>query len=463
MPVLRVDPIVGRDINSYAAVAGGAAWQTLNHARTQALQGDTIDVYDNGANYLYTAPATNNRFLPAFQLANGLDSPDAGARITVRKAGNFRVNLGATGGAGPVIGGSNRRFISWEGFHIDEANYQWQSDTGPCVFAGGTDNRFERIHVQGRPDAALVQDNHNAFRFEDEVRPRLRNCTVVDFYQGGWGNWNHNNSGCMLYGVRDYLIEHNDFTRCGSGLFPKGTTQSGTFHNYGVARFNQFRQCGKALRTTFLDATLLSEFYQNLIWDAHPDPDFNNQRVAVELNETSRNIHLYNNTFVMRTGLQSNTTDGSHFNVRQYNNIFHSDGTVRVVNLGESNSIWEHDYNYYFNSLGWSLNAANYASIQDWRAVLGGAGAWNDNNSLVADPLFADIVGGDFRLQAGSPARTAGLLGDPIGAYRLGTETIGVTLAGGGSSPSGPSGPYGSQPMVSRFGHHVARQQMRWR
>ena len=441
MAVLRVDPIVGNNSNPYAAVAGGAAWAHPDVARAEALQGDLVLVYDNGADFLYTAPASNNRFDPAHQIANALGSTEEGQRITFRAAGNHRVYLGTTGGTGPVIGASaGRAFVTWEGFYIDENDYVWQSDTGPCVYAGGSDNYFLRIHVQGRADAAGVADNHCAYRGEDTLRMRMIDCTAVDFFQGGWGNWSHNNAGAMFYGARDYLVEHCDFIRCGSGLFPKGTAQSGAIFNYGVTRYSQFRQCGKAMRSTFLHASSLSEFYQNLIWDAHPDEDFNNQRVGAEINESARNLHVYNNTIAMRIALQSNTSDGTHANIRAYNNILMGDGTARVVNLGEANlagaSMWEMDYNLYHDSLGWSLNGSNIATIEDWRVALGGAGDWNANNSFLANPLFVDALTGNFHLQEGSPADGAGFGGVPLGPFITGAEIMGVRPLGGSPPPS---------------------------
>ena len=49
-----------------------------------------------------------------------------------------------------------------------------------------------------------------------------------------------------------------------------------------------------------------------------------------------------------------------------------------------------------------------------------GLSPWPDNTNIIADPLFEDLNGGDFHLQSGSPALTAGEDGGEVGAYGQG-------------------------------------------
>jgi len=81
--------------------------------------------------------------------------------------------------------------------------------------------------------------------------------------------------------------------------------------------------------------------------------------------------------------------------------------------------------------------------------------------SRVADPLFVNEAGGNYRLQAGSPARNAGadlldLNGNGsatdlihLGAYITGNEVIGRD--GGGSPPPAPESPVPSPPTRESF------------
>jgi hypothetical protein len=57
------------------------------------------------------------------------------------------------------------------------------------------------------------------------------------------------------------------------------------------------------------------------------------------------------------------------------------------------------------------------------------------SNNFTSDPQFVNASGGDFHLQAGSPAKTAASDGGEVGAYGGGATCIGADCGGSGTTP----------------------------
>ncbi|MBE3070045.1 MAG: hypothetical protein IMZ66_07395, partial [Planctomycetes bacterium] len=77
------------------------------------------------------------------------------------------------------------------------------------------------------------------------------------------------------------------------------------------------------------------------------------------------------------------------------------------------------DYNLFFNPSGGLVmkGGAAAGTLDHWRGMLGGK---FDAHSVVADPMFVDLAGRDFRLKPGSPALKLGF--KPIDASRIGLK-----------------------------------------
>lgn len=95
------------------------------------------------------------------------------------------------------------------------------------------------------------------------------------------------------------------------------------------------------------------------------------------------------------------TANGIHNNVAIKNNIF-SSARNKSIQLNMINySMMNFDYNIYHNCNVAVTNAGNFNTLAQWQAQSG-----QESHSLSSDPLF--IGGGDYHLQAGSPAINTG-------------------------------------------------------
>ena len=103
------------------------------------------------------------------------------------------------------------------------------------------------------------------------------------------------------------------------------------------------------------------------------------------------------------------------------NIVYYDHPTAALLNTG-GGGVRQCDYNVYFHTGGKKLRVKGVAgeSLDAWRKK------GHDTHSVVADPLFVDPDGGDFRLKPESPALELGF--KPLPVDRIGLETNQVGL-----------------------------------
>jgi hypothetical protein len=432
---LYVDGQNGNDSVSYASNSQSAPWRTLGRAtwgatspsmasNSEAARAGDLVLISGGP---FTAPASGERYIPAF---NPVNSGVSGSPIIFRAQG--RVELRTTGGAGAVMGSYARDFVHWEGnFYIDEAFAQPHADTGPVVVWDTTGTVIDGCEIQGRPISYV--DNHNGVRFEQARNSVLRNCRITGIVGTSNDLMHHNKAGVMLYSSNGILIENNEISNSGSGIFPKGN------YNYDITiRYNWIENTRKGIRVSYSDATRgENRIYQNVIRNG---TDI--EHIGIEVAESSFNWTVANNTiYSVMNGIYlfSGTTGG---NIRIANNVIAN--TTTALNAWESQAVVPGPgRNLYQNSTQWAWSGRAYSSLAAWALA-----ATADASSISASAGFENAGAGNFRLAATSPARGLGVdildlnlngsYSDLInsGAYQTGSEVIGRNL---GPRPVPPS------------------------
>jgi hypothetical protein len=182
--------------------------------------------------------------------------------------------------------------------------------------------------------------------------------------------------------------------------------------------------------------------YKNLIYNA--DAGVRTASVNVETGNKFVNNTIYgvNKGFLIEGGTNE---------VLFYNNIIHTAATSSAFTISysiDNPNYHDFQHNLYYNTTTqWCPESR---PCQDWTVW---TGTWAQDRVVPqgingVDPLFVSVATGDFRLQAGSPARTLGvdildLDSDgsttgiiPAGAYVTGDEIIGLISPSGDGLPS---------------------------
>lgn len=430
---LYVDGANGNDATTYAANSASAPWRTLgravwgNASRTssntsEAARAGDIVMVSGGP---FTAPSTNERYLPAF---NPVNSGTASAPIEIRAVG--RVELRTTGGNGPAMGSYMRDHIRWIGhFFIDEANSTVRADTGTTVIWDNTGAVIDGCEIVARP--VTYVDNHNGIRFENARQATVRNCRITGVVGQG-GALHHNNAGMMLYYSNGVTIENNEINNAGSGVYPKG----GWNQNITI-RYNRINNTRKAIRITYSERASGENYvYQNVLSNGQGE-----ETLGIEIAEDSHNWTVTNNTiYNIDNGIYLSPLVGSDLVL----------GGNIISNTSTAYNAWEVPLaipapgrNLYFSPGQWATNGRTFSTLSTWLAAAPG-----DAGSIVSNPAFTNAAGGDFTIAQASPARNLsvdvldldrdGSRTDTVaaGAYVTGTEVIGLNT---GPTPNPPT------------------------
>ena len=133
-----------------------------------------------------------------------------------------------------------------------------------------------------------------------------------------------------------------------------------------------------------------------------------------------KNNRVENNIFVSSSGNQIDLQMGSgSLGNRFLRNIVYYDGenaALLAVRSSTAAAIAECDYNVYYPAAGQSVRVRGIegGTLADWRKL------GFDEHSVIADPLFVEPEGGDFRLRPESPALKLGFR--PIQVEQIGLE-----------------------------------------
>jgi hypothetical protein len=143
-------------------------------------------------------------------------------------------------------------------------------------------------------------------------------------------------------------------------------------------------------------------------------------------------LQIVNNSFYTTGNSLGNANPGGFFvSANITNNIFASTATSgSLVLLNGTNAPATMNYNLYYKSAGANLvtnDGTNYATLEDWKGVLGA----NDDNSLEGNPVYADAAAGDLAIACTSPAFQTGTVVGSItedidGNTRPATPSIGA-------------------------------------
>ncbi len=432
-PTLWVNGTTGSDSNTRAQVAAGGgsvAWRTIYRAAKGCAPGGTPNAAEAAragdvvsiAAGTYNIPGTNDRWGVAY---NPVNAGASGNPITFQANGT--VNLGWSSGSGPLIGSAGKDYITWRGFTIVEGASNYRADTGPCVFAGCSYGTLDACQITG---CGLGGDNHSGVRIEGSRDGPyvsygcvVSNCTFSNFYSGSDTN---NGAGILIYTARDYVFEHNEVYDCGCGINLKHGTDLA-----GITRYNYIR--GTSGRGIRLGADHVGSdpvrIYQNLI-----------VRCGMGVQPGSAaalRCQCVNNTIVESGfGIYLYGIAGGAGHVIWNNIVVDSSGYAVVSESGSASSEStdvDFEHNCYHGAAGFQVNYRNL-TFATWRSTYGQDSA--SPASFTADPLFANQSGGVYTLQAGSPARGAGIdvldlqgrgTSQPVacGCYVTGSETIG--------------------------------------
>jgi hypothetical protein len=447
---LYVNASTGNDTVSYAGngeatpwrTLGRAAWGNANRATPSTAEaaraGDTVMV----AAGTYTAGGGGTRYTPAF---NPVNDGAAGNYITFQAQGAVQVahDCGTAcpaGSGGPLIGALNRHYIRWLGdFYVNENAVTIRADTGAIAVWGSDNVIIDGCRIDGRQFDYTYGDNHNGVRIENSSNVTIRNCRIRDvrtqMYAGG-DLWHHNGAGIMLYGNRDVVMEHNEISRCGAGIFVKGND------NYNVTvRYNLLHDNRGGVRTSYSSPTTgINRIYQNVIRDGFANAS---ESVGINLAEHSNHCVIANNTIY-------HVTNGIYFGGGTFNQsdlVFRNNiiaVTSNAFNAYLSSSLtFTADTQNYYSTGGWAYNNAIHSTLATWRSVIGG-----DSASTTSNPQFISTT--DLRLGPASPVRNAsvdvldlngnGQTTDAInlGAYVTGNEVIGPTSSENPPIPPAP-------------------------
>ena len=345
-----------------------------------------------------------------------------------------------------MCGGGNRDYIAWRGFTINEANALSVSDTGPVVFVNTVGSMLEGSEITGVGNNGR-QDNYTGVRIDTGRGVIVRNNRIANFL--GYGR---NSAGIMTYYSGQLLIENNEITNTGSGIYLKANFNNTDWVTIRYNHIHGIQTGGIDVHRQPSTASAPVKIYQNVI---------RNSSAGIKLHgfdgeaTDARNVKIVNNTLVNNTQnmhiLYAMVDNAGHM---FWNNLVYG-GNNGVYMEGPAGNVTpariDFEHNLYFGSGSVAEVATVGYSLASWKNSLSQDSA--APAAISQNPNFVNLSGFDFRLQASSPARNLGVDALDLdndgntteliaaGAYITGNETIGRTSSASGSSlPSTPTG-----------------------
>lgn len=433
---LYVNGVTGNDAVTYAQNSATNPWRTIARAAwgstsyaaqvpaEAAHAADTVWV----AAGVYWEDGQVGQY-PRFSVhMNPANNGTAQAPIVFRGVGRveIRMNHGFRGG---TIGASGRNYIIWDNFVIDDYYQGSTSDTGPVVFSSCDHCMIVNCDIKGHPGSYYhgydtFTANYRGISLEPASFVTIRNNRIHHFSGG------QNEAGIMAYDSNDNLIENNDIHDNGTGIFIKGIHAGKTQARNIIRRNVLYNNTYAGIRVL---GSSDAKIYQNVIYGRPTD----GEGLRAGWSTSERSLFVNNSVHGCNSGFLAQG-DGL-IAVRFWNNIISSPGQAAIVSsvANPTRQDVTYDRNLYHDfPRMWADNwgGGSFSSFAQFQAY------GQDPNGMEGDPLFVDPTNHDFRLQAGSPARTLGrdildLDGDgstdnviPAGAYITGDEVIGFSL-----------------------------------
>lgn len=417
---------------------------TLGQAMQQAVAGNVVRVGPG----IYVGQATGSRYEPAFHPASS-GTPDAPivfvaqhpAATSATERSQLGNNASAVDAGSPTFGASGRHDIVWDGFYVDEATAHSTPDTGPAVIVGSQRVRLCRNVIKG--ELIGRQDNHTGIRIDGSTDSEVVANEIFDIRSTPAPSQNF--AAVMSYDAETILVANNYFHDNDVDVFIKGWHQDERppnaswtirFNRLERARFVSIHLLGvngqPGLARTVVSNNLIVEpavalFPHNGFGDREPsDFDFENNTV---IDPTDHFLGVYSGNAgqlgLRDSNVRRNLVVGA--SLAYYFNEINGD----VVQAFKSRG-FDLDDNHFFGQatiagIG-NPNGGQYATVAELAAgtAFGAPGTGYERNGSQGDPRFVNAASGDYRLQAGSPARTAGVGGVPVGCYQTGDEIIGI-------------------------------------
>jgi hypothetical protein len=403
----------------------GSPW-TLAEAMASATAGDVVEVGPG----VYVAPATEERYAPAWNPAN---SGEEGRPIvfcarhaavyTETDRSELRNDETTPNEGSPTFGTLGREHIVWDGFYVNENVSASTADTGPVGVWGSSHVTISRCVIEG---ATITRaDNHNGIRLEGVTNVLLTDNRIFGVRDAAAPNQNH--ASIMTYDASFVTIEHNEISDGSLGMYLKGdhsddglpngafTVRANFVHDIDLQAIKILGVLEVGGRPTEVSGNLLVDNGGGVIFTAVGD----NHPAAVR---------VHHNTIVGATGSAFAAFPRTMFDVVITDNLVASSpffytgwdaaAIAEVVSHG-----FDCDHNFGDASFDWVQSEADYShDLAGWQAFSGLDGA-----SLSGAPPFRSA--GEYVLAAGSPALAMSSTGGPVGAYLTGDEVIGIRPA----------------------------------
>jgi parallel beta-helix repeat protein len=443
---LYVDINAGSDDVSYESNSSSNPWASLGRAAwgstsrsnmtpdQAARAGDVVIVRPGNYN---TSSGTGERYLPIYNPAN---SGTSGSPIEFRAEGRVVLSSNTTTEGEPLIGTSQRSYITWDGFILNENNINTKADTGPIVVWDSDNVTIQNLTVNGITSS--WNDNHNAIRIEYARDSLIRNNTLSGTRNAGM---NRNGSAIMLYYSNNITIEHNEISDSGGGIFVKGANGGPV-----TVRFNYLHNLdseGVAIGGLGTSSEQHGgRIYQNIIRDSVAGVTF----IGYD-SYSPANIDVVNNTIhnCSNGGIfLKPSTNGYRDLIFANNIIVNNSNGIQGEDISDLSHTSFHN-NLYFNNSSHSRIAYTNYTLSTWQSNFN----QDTSGSVIDDPLFTDLTENSFTLAGNSPAINTGvdilnLLGQgtsaeiTMGARITGSEVIGVTSSSEPPNlPAPPSAP----------------------
>lgn len=369
-------------------------------------------------------------FFAQYPAAYNRSSPELWSEIRSNNSAVLSAVIGCKGGIDSIV---------LDGFFIDQSHTMPRPSTGTVYFGPGqSGTESTDIHVRRCLFHNVEQPSGD--NYASIIAKKCTSFTITDcWFQGGAGDGE--GDCCTMYGVHDFIFEHNHMTGTRMGFYAKGSTDSATRWNYGVMRYNYAEDVdNKVWFVSEVHTAQYVDIYQNLAVACcsalRGDPAgigpsrlrcFNN--TVVNSIEDPASGFGYGHACLYREGAAASTDNAF------YNNIVANLATAGTIALlmveaaDPDGSMGLIDYNVYWNN-GSSLYFAgdindtipgSAMNLAAWRTFIDG-----EANSIDDNPDFVNAGTGDYHLQVGSPALTAGNTGGPCGCYITGSEEIGL-------------------------------------
>jgi hypothetical protein len=222
------------------------------------------------------------------------------------------------------------------------------------------------------------------------------------------------------YGTPNCSIQNNFFSDTAGGIFEKEGLKSGVGIGMTV-RFNVINS-GQIYVSTqggspLMDWHIFSHNILNSTKETSHSTPVNLRQSSTSFITTKTQI--YNNVFYdYDYSSLGHITVGSagYEGLIMFNNMFHeSDDAIRIQPGTDAPEYW--DYNFYQNNvLTRQPRVANREFPQIDLATLQSTSSY-EQNAVTGNPVFVDVVNGNFTLAENSPAISGGLSGTTMGAF----------------------------------------------